>query len=577
MSLRRKSSTIRRSITLERNHSSIHDPTIKIILPESYILLRCAGWRSVLKSIIHTLKDMVKAERALAASHDKILKTNFQTKERELAFQQESWANKIISEIQISQAQISKSHSSLADSYENSLILPLRNIKIQVKKLIDEVTSSKQKREKERQKEKENLQFALKNLKTAVSLFNGNKENRGDFNFKKEDPWLLQFAFRAALETASKGQKKRKDQSTEELNNYVTFEEGILNQFKGIFSVLHKSSSLAHGSLRTSNFSNIADVVSSIDPKKEWASFVKQYNDFPKNSEPSLESVDNTELLNDPLLKLVKQGKLQRPKALLKGWKDCHYVLTPAGFLYEFEASLDWDSLQKAPTFSTSIPLAPITLEPSLNDDGKEKEDEFLLTELVNKKFSGNDFKVYSFKAASASDGEAWMDKLSKYCKMIPQEGPLLPSNGSIRSLSRRGSLRSISSRKSTGSRKFGLFRSNSKSSIASGKTVETKNDDEKKGWFGGILSGGNDGEEKPDTESGIKRKGSLKKDKGKGKAVEDSKGVSFSPSTVNDDQAPTPPEKTKKKFNIKNPFNKKNKAEKIVITKLDDGKKIEE
>jgi len=337
LSLKKVNNDMRRSLEMNKVRQSIDqhstDNSETFNAQENYVLIRLSGWRISLKSLSRHFKSMLLHEKAQALAHQKSADAprNPSGNDNDLAFQSDSWANKFLGSLASSQKEIASSHTAIAEAYTSQIILPLRELRRQVKSLHSEIVVEKVQGDKERQKDLQSVKSLHKCYTNSLQYFTHYKTisaaPSGTPKLDKDninDPWIVQFALKKQIREVNARHAIRVKKAKATIARYIEFEASIFSQLKTILAPLHtKSNSSVFGSIRQNAYAHIASSISSMDPKAEWAAFDLHYDGFVKREEPRMD--DGMENLDDPKAKVIMEGSVHRPKNIPKGWLVCHF------------------------------------------------------------------------------------------------------------------------------------------------------------------------------------------------------------------------------------------------------------
>lgn len=101
----------------------------------------------------------------------------------------------------------------------------------------------------------------------------------------------------------------------------------------------------------------MGQLMKSVSPDTEWIAFAARSEHLLDPDTP----LRNPEHINypgkdDPSVIPVHTGLLERKKRFTKSYKEGYYVLTPAGYLHEFESSDSYSGTHSAPRLSIFLP-----------------------------------------------------------------------------------------------------------------------------------------------------------------------------------------------------------------------------
>lgn len=145
------------------------------------------------------------------------------------------------------------------------------------------------------------------------------------------------------------------------------FEESLIRSIQSAWATydewLSRSSVTIQGIWR-----GLADQMNALEADKEWLAFAAR-TDHLLDPETPLRSPDVIvyPAKEDPSVVAVHTGLLERKQRFTRTFKESYYVLTPAGFLHEYESSDGFGG--KGPVFSLFLPMC--TLGPASGSTSK--------------------------------------------------------------------------------------------------------------------------------------------------------------------------------------------------------------
>lgn len=202
------------------------------------------------------------------------------------------------------------------------------------------------------------------------------------------------------------------------------FEESLIRSIQSAWATydewLSRSSVTVQGVWR-----GLADQMNALEADKEWLSFAAR-TDHLLDPETPLRSPDviTYPAKEDSSVMAVHMGLLERKQRFTRTFKESYYVLTPAGFLHEYDSS---DALEgKGPVFSLFLPMC--TLGPPSTSTSKAhkfhiegKKDGTGTTKMGasmrrSLSLSGGSAHAWSFRAKSHEEMMEWWNDIRMLC-----------------------------------------------------------------------------------------------------------------------------------------------------------------
>jgi len=202
------------------------------------------------------------------------------------------------------------------------------------------------------------------------------------------------------------------------------FEESLIRSIQSAWATydewLSRSSVTVQGVWR-----GLADQMNGLEADKEWLSFAAR-TDHLLDPETPLRSPDviTYPAKEDSSVMAVHMGLLERKQRFTRSFKESYYVLTPAGFLHEYENS---DALGgKGPLFSLFLPMC--TLGPPSTSTSKAhkfhiegRKDGTGTTKMGasmrrSLSLSGGSAHAWSFRSKSHEEMMEWWNDIRMLC-----------------------------------------------------------------------------------------------------------------------------------------------------------------
>ena len=269
-------------------------------------------------------------------------------------------------------------------------------------------------------KERELSARYMSDLATNVSVFKNSPMN----TTAKTDPYVSNQAVLRQLNKQVHEENLLQKSIIIIQQSSAHFEESLIRSIQSAWATydewLSRSSVTVQGAWR-----GLADQMNGLEADKEWLAFSAR-SDHLLDPETPLRSPDVIiyPAKEDPSVMGVHTGLLERKQRFTRTFKESYYVLTPAGFLHEYESS---DMLGgKGPVFSLFLPMC--TLGPPSTSTSKAhkfhiegRKDGTGTTKTggsVRKSLSlsGRSAHAWSFRARSHEEMMEWWNDIRMLC-----------------------------------------------------------------------------------------------------------------------------------------------------------------
>ncbi|KAJ3213459.1 hypothetical protein HK099_007376 [Clydaea vesicula] len=298
------------------------------------------------------------------------------------------------------------------------------------------------------------LQKLLEEFKTSLSLIE--KISLGEtINYSNvviQDPWLISNNLKVHISKIFENQPKVFNQLNLQLEEFKRFYEKFfldfklilnnlndfkLNNFLKIFkkdAIIEKKTkqSMQTATTTTKTTDNLFNNFIAVDFEEEWRDFINSDTEnilIDTNLKKNSLTECKFENMNDPIVGIIRKGNLNKYVSsglnVLKksSWKQCHFVLTAAGFLHQFNSPPKFD--EKGEEIYGSTPETSLYLPQCLISEKEELDGENLNgfnLKKTSKRFSlllNDGGWNYRFKGSSYDQTEFWYDLIK--IKTLPQ------------------------------------------------------------------------------------------------------------------------------------------------------------
>jgi hypothetical protein len=192
----------------------------------------------------------------------------------------------------------------------------------------------------------------------------------------------------------------------------ATFERSIVENAKSAVRTFYERR--AKDIYKKSNGDSVLTVLNSLQPDTEWNEFVAKNGDQLVREDAGFKDYRHIEYPNkhDPLVQVIKKGKLSRKTVVMRSYNERFYFLTPAGYLHEFRPDDNAD-----PELSIYIPSTTITaLEGGKQGYNIEIRGRNTVA-VINRE------RTFTLRANTYEDQQAWYEQLQILANR-PAPGP---------------------------------------------------------------------------------------------------------------------------------------------------------
>lgn len=223
--------------------------------------------------------------------------------------------------------------------------------------------------------------------------------------------------------------------------NSAHFEEGIVRAIQSAwqtFDEWQSRASLANQEIYRSLSSHLA----ALPADREWISFAAR-SDHLLDPETPLRDPGNIQypLKEDPSVRPVHHGHLERKRRFARSYQEAYYVLTPAGFLHAFNHS---DPSHPSghgltPTFSLFLPnctlgppSSPNVQSHKFHIEGKKDGTGTTKTGSLRGLLGGDNTMAWTFRTRSREDMMEWWNDIRMLCARYLTASEPVERNGPV-------------------------------------------------------------------------------------------------------------------------------------------------
>jgi hypothetical protein len=260
----------------------------------------------------------------------------------------------------------------------------------------------------------------MSDLATNVSIFKNSPMN----TTAKTDPYVSNQAVLRQLNKQVHEENLLQKSIIIIQQSSAHFEESLIRSIQSAWATYDEWLSRSSVTIQAT-WRGLADQMNVLQADKEWLAFAAR-SDHLLDPETPLRSPDviTYPAKEDPSVAGVHTGLLERKQRFMRTFKESYYVLTPAGFLHEYENS---DTLGgKGPVFSLFLPMC--TLGPPSTSTSKAhkfhiegRKDGTGTTKTGGSvrrslSLSGRSAHAWSFRARSHEEMMEWWNDIRMLC-----------------------------------------------------------------------------------------------------------------------------------------------------------------
>ncbi|KAH7929232.1 hypothetical protein BV22DRAFT_136463 [Leucogyrophana mollusca] len=382
--------------TISRNQSLIKKNVAPQDLRPSDILIeRFVAWKAIVKQLIAYFEGIADIENNIAKEYTKlgaVIQVPFRSGNQFLG---EGGLQDIYYNIRDKTRVIADQHANLGRTIDSSIVQHLQKLRTEIKAHIKNVQNDTGKLATSVAKERELSGRMIGELATNISIF----KNTPMGVTNKTDPYVANMAVTRQLQKQVHEENALQKSIIIMQQNSAHFEEGIVRAIQSAWQTYDEWQSRMSGSVQDT-WHNLGISMASLAPDREWISFSAR-SDHLLDPETPLRNPETIQYPSkeDPSVIAVHTGHLERKKRFTRTYREAYYVLTPAGFLHEYNSSDP--SNGHAPVFSLFLPAC--TLGPPSSTSAKSHK-----FHIEGRKDGTGTTKSGSFKLPMSGGQHAW-------------------------------------------------------------------------------------------------------------------------------------------------------------------------
>ncbi|EGN99320.1 hypothetical protein SERLA73DRAFT_54341 [Serpula lacrymans var. lacrymans S7.3] len=409
----KQGSTVSRSQSLIKKNVAPQD-----LRPSDILIERFVAWKIIVKQLVAYFEGIADIENNIAKEYTKlgaVIQVPFRSGNQFLG---EGGLQDIYYGIRDKSRAIADQHANLGRTIDSSIVQHLQKLRSEIKAHIKNVQNDTGKLATSVAKERELSTRYVGELSTSISVFKNTPMNVNS----KSDPYVSNMAVMRQLQKQVHEENALQKSIIIMQQNSAHFEEGIVRAIQSAWQTYDEWQSRMSSSVQDS-WHSLGTHMSSLAPDREWISFSAR-SDHLLDPETPLRNPETIHYPSkeDPSVIAVHTGHLERKKRFTRTYREAYYVLTPAGFLHEYNSSDPAHSGGHVPVFSLFLPAC--TLGPPSSSFAKSHKFHIEGRKDGTGTTKSGSFKLpmtggqhaWSFRARSRDDMMEWWNDIRMLC-----------------------------------------------------------------------------------------------------------------------------------------------------------------
>ncbi|KAJ4484612.1 hypothetical protein C8R41DRAFT_445020 [Lentinula lateritia] len=448
--------------TLSRSQSLIRKQTAPVSLRPSDILLgRFTAWKGVIKQLVLYFQGMADIQHYTAREMVKlggVIQVPFRSSSSGGGggnggfIGGEGGVQEVFYKLREEGIRsVAEEYEGFGRTIEGSIVRHLEKLRGEVKMHIKNIQNDTGKLATTVSRERELSTALISALGTSISTYKNTPLALGAH--PKGDPYISNLGVQRQLRIQVNAENLLQKSIIITQANSASFEEGIVQAIQGAWATYEEWRVRMNANVERHQV-EVASAFAGLDPTLEWVSLSARTDHLLDPDTPLREPrYIRYPCKDDPCVISVHEGILSRKRRYVRRWREARYVLTPAGFLHEFDTAHDHDEI--TPVFSLFLPectLGPPNAHdrPGATDGGSYKfyievsKDGSGTTKggtsissvrrslSLRKGSAGRGDHAWSFKAKSKEEMMEWWNDIKMLCarylvasEQIERSGPV--------------------------------------------------------------------------------------------------------------------------------------------------------
>lgn len=410
----RAGSTVSRNQSLIKKNIAPHD-----LRPSDILIERFVAWKMIVKQLIGYFEGLAEIHAQTATSLTKLsghIQVPFRTGNQFLG---EGGIQDVYYSIRDKTRAVADQHAGFAKTIEGSIVGHLEKLKAEIKAHIKNIRNDTGKLATVVAREREFSTKLISDLSKHIALFKNTPMSVGP----KEDPYVANMVVHRQLTTQVHAENALQKSIIIIQSLSSTFEASLIQSLQSAHSTFSDWNSRTSAST-LQLWDGMAKEVQSLDGEREWLAFAGREDhlidpDTPLRNPETIEYPSK----NDPSVIPVQSGWMERKKRFTRTYRERYFVLTPAGYLHEFESSDPGARI--TPVFSLFLPAC--TLGPPSSPTSKSHKFHIETNPAKDSASTGSSKSLsifsrggghsYTFRCRSHTNLLEWWNDLRMLCK----------------------------------------------------------------------------------------------------------------------------------------------------------------
>ncbi|KAJ2961695.1 hypothetical protein NQZ79_g3060 [Umbelopsis isabellina] len=404
-SISRKSSSMSRS-----NAGTFNSNSDSGINPAEVLIIRLDAWRIMIKMLIEYFDEIVRAEIMTCKNYQRVAGAiQLPFRDTTQHFKEQNGVQDLCIALREGSRNVANDHEDFAKFINENVLPALARLKKEIKDRMRDMKNDEKLHVDTLWKEMDQTKKAMTSLDRICALAHQQQPNQQI----SHDPWLANLHVLKQLKEQIEEENRLHERMISLQREIATFERSIVENAKSAVRTFYERRAKDIYNQK-SNGDSVLTVLDSLQPDTEWNEFVAKHGDQLVREDAGFKDYRLIEYPNkhDPLVQVMKKGKLSRKTVVMRSYNERFYFLTPAGYLHEFRPDDNAD-----PELSMYIPSTTVTaLEGGKNGYNIEIRGRNTVG-VINRE------RTFTLRANSYEDQQAWYEQLKELANR-PPPGP---------------------------------------------------------------------------------------------------------------------------------------------------------
>ncbi|KAG6906791.1 hypothetical protein DXG01_012124 [Tephrocybe rancida] len=416
----RQGSTVSRNQSLIKKNIAPHD-----LHPSDVLIERFVAWKAIVKQLIAYFEGIADIENNTAKELTRlggVIQVPFRSGNQFLG---EGGLQDIYYGIRDNTRVIADQHANLGRTIDSSIVQHLQKLRTEIKAHIKNVQNDTGKLATNVAKERELSTRLIAELSSNISSF----KNRPMSVTHRTDPYVSNVAVSHQLQKQVHEENLLQKSIIIMQQNSAHFEEGIVRALQSAWGTYTEWASRSSLAISTAS-QGLAAHMASLQPDREWIGFAGRADHLLDPETPLRDpGYISYPSKDDPAVRAVHTGYLERKKRFTRSYRESYFVLTPAGFLHSYSSNDASTPAGLVPVFSLFLPMCTLGppsstsakshkfhIESGTDGMGTTKAGGLPLPGLKALTGRGGGGHAWAFRARSREDLMEWWNDIRMLC-----------------------------------------------------------------------------------------------------------------------------------------------------------------